>query len=254
MYEEIMADMIVTGIRSVSTFYTPENTRIKRKNRPNWALVLKYEGETVYVANGKRILSDANHLVLLPMGCSYDWYCTASGHFCIIEFDSPKEASGPISVTVKSSERILKMLRELECKRGMGDVTEIECIRDTYSILLAVLHAAQAPYLPTRKQQRIAPVLEYISGNYHTQIKNDTLAALIGVSNVYFRKLFVQVTGMSPIAYVNSLRIERAKEMLKSDYGSLSDVAQSLGYANLYDFSRAFKKRVGVSPSAYKKG
>ena len=78
MYKEIMSDMIVTGIRSVSTFYTPENTRIKRKNRPNWALVLKYEGETVYVANGKRILSDANHLVLLPMGCSYDWCCTAS--------------------------------------------------------------------------------------------------------------------------------------------------------------------------------
>jgi AraC-like DNA-binding protein len=130
----------------------------------------------------------------------------------------------------------------------------MECIRDTYSILLALLQAAQERYLPTKKQQRLAPVLEYISRNCHTRIKNDTLASLIGVSNVYFRKLFAEVTGTSPIAYVNGLCIEKAKEMLKSDYGSLSDVAQSLGYANLYDFSRAFKKHVGVSPTTYQKG
>ena len=44
---------------------------------------------------------------------------------------------------------------------------------------------------------------------------------------------------------------QKAKEMLKSDYSSLSDVAYSLGYISLYDFSRDFKKHVGVSPSKY---
>jgi len=41
--------------------------------------------------------------------------------------------------------------------------------------------------------------------------------------------------------------------MLNSDYGSISDIAQSLGYLNIYDFSRAFKKYVGISPSKYEK-
>ena len=57
--------------------------------------------------------------------------------------------------------------------------------------------------------------------------------------------------GMSPTAYVHKLRIEKAKEMLKSDYGNLSDVAVSLGYLNLYDFSRDFKKHTEVPPSKY---
>ena len=59
--------------------------------------------------------------------------------------------------------------------------------------------------------------------------------------------------GTSPIVYTRRLRIEKAKEMLRSDYGTLSDVAQSLGYASLYDFSRDFKKHTGVTPSKYER-
>ena len=42
--------------------------------------------------------------------------------------------------------------------------------------------------------------------------------------------------------------IKKAKEMLKSDYGTLSDIALSIGYSSLYDFSRDFKKHTGTSP------
>ena len=80
---------------------------------------------------------------------------------------------------------------------------------------------------------------------------NDQLAQLAGMSTVYFRKLFTQVMGVSPIVYARQLRIEKAKQMLRSDYGSLSHVALSLGYANLYDFSRDFKKHTGIAPSKY---
>ena len=71
------------------------------------------------------------------------------------------------------------------------------------------------------------------------------------MSSVYFRKMFTQIMGGSPIAYVKQFRIEKAKEMLKSDYGTLTDIASMLGYASLYDFSRDFKKQTGVPPSKY---
>lgn len=48
--------------------------------------------------------------------------------------------------------------------------------------------------------------------------------------------------GTSPIAYVHELRIKKAKEILKSDYGTISEIAKSPGYLNIYDFSRDFKK------------
>lgn len=68
---------------------------------------------------------------------------------------------------------------------------------------------------------------------------------------MYFRKLFTEVMGISPIAYINDIKIKKAKEMLKSDYGSITDIAHSLGYLDIYDFSRAFKKHTGIPPSKY---
>ena len=57
--------------------------------------------------------------------------------------------------------------------------------------------------------------------------------------------------GVSPITYVHQLRIEKAKAMLKSDYGTVSNIAESLGYHSVYDFSRDFKKHTGVAPSRF---
>ena len=251
---DILSDLVITKVYSVSTLYTPEKTKLKRNNRERWAAVIKYEGETVYSSNGKRFLSDIGHIVILPKGCSYEWQCTRSGHFSIIEFESESTFCEPISFSVKNGEKILKMSKDLEYKRNLKKpMVELESIRDTYSILLVLTQTVEARYLPTEKQQKIAPAVEYISQHYNENITNDKLAEISGISTVYFRKLFSSVVGVSPIVYVRRLRIENAKEMLKSDYGTLSDVAQSLGYASLYDFSRDFKKHTGTSPSRYEK-
>lgn len=252
MNTEILSDLVITKVYSVSTMYTLENTKLKKNDRPRWAVVSKYEGETIYTSNGKRFLSDSNHMVILPKGCSYDWQCTKSGHFSIIEFESEPTCAEPFSFSVKNGEKLLKMFKELEYKRNLKKpMVELESIKDTYSIILSLAQTEPERYLPTEKQQKIAPAIEYISQNYNKSIKNDELAALTGLSTVYFRKLFTQIVGVSPIAYVHQLRIQKAKEMLKSDYGTLSDIAQSLGYPSLYDFSRDFKKHTDVSPSKY---
>ncbi len=252
MSVEILSDLVITKVHSVSTMYTPKNMKSRKKDRPRWAVVIKYEGETVYTSCGKSILSDANHPVILPKGCSYDWLCTKAGHFSIIEFESELCAFEPFSFHIRSSEKLLKMFRDLEYKRNLkGNMIEVESIKDTYSIILTIVKSETEKYLPTEKQQKIAPAIEYISQNYSKNITNDGLAMLTGLSTVYFRKLFTAIMGVSPMTYVHDIRIQKAKEMLKSDYGTLSDVAQSLGYSSLYDFSRDFKKRTGIPPSKY---
>lgn len=252
MKTDILSNLVITKVLTASTLFTPEKTKIKRNHRKKWAVVIKYEGETFYYSNGKRFLSDANHVTILPNGCLYDWECTRSGHFSIIEFESEQTYCEPISFHIKHSEKILKQFKDVEYKRNLKDTMfEMESIRDVYSIILSIISQSIDRYTPNSKMQKIQPAIEYISQNFDKRISNEILSGVTGLSTIYFRKLFTEVIGISPIAYTKQMRIEKAKEMLKSDYGTLSDIAQSLGYLNLYDFSRDFKKHTGTAPSKY---
>lgn len=93
--------------------------------------------------------------------------------------------------------------------------------------------------------------MDYLVQNYTSSLTNDQLAKQTEFSTSYFRKLFSDVYGISPLAYQRTLRINKAKEMLKSHTGSVSEIAAALGYSNIYDFSRVFKQETGISPSAY---
>lgn len=247
-----LSSLIIKKVNSVSTTYTPSGAEMKRKNRERWGIIIKFEGETLYHSNGKNYVSDCEHLVVLPRGCNYEWQCTKEGHFSFIEFECDEHHNEPIVFHVKNSEKILKTHRIMEQRRNFKRKTEnLETLRDTYAILVMLSQSSQEQYHTSEKQQRLEPAIDYIANNFTTNITNEYLAGLCGMSCVYFRKLFKSVMGTSPIAYARSLRIRKAKDLLKSDYGSLSDVAFTLGYPSLYDFSRDFKKHVGKSPSKY---
>ena len=232
--------------------YSPTGSGTKRADRTRWAIVLKYEGETLYKSNGKVIRSNASNMVILPRGCSYEWQCTAAGHFAIMEFDCDAKHREPVSFKVRNSDAIMKLFKNMEHRRNLkAPLSELETIRDAYSIILATAQGEADKYIPSHKQQKIAPVIDYISANYNKPITNKVLSEISGMSTVYMRKLFTEIMGMPPISYARKLRIEKAKEMLKSDYGTLSDLALALGYSGLYDFSRDFKKHTGYPPSKY---
>ena len=86
---------------------------------------------------------------------------------------------------------------------------------------------------------------------YDPELSLSLISSQLDITPAYFSAFFIREVGIGFNEYVTGLRIEKAKQMLRSDYGSLSHVALSLGYANLYDFSRDFKKHTGIAPPAY---
>lgn len=252
MDASILFELNIKKIHTIFNIYTEKNKVTKRINRPCWAIILKYEGETVYINQGKKYISNLENMIILPKGSTYEWQCTQPGRYYSVEFDCDLTCDTIFSFPIDQGEKILQLYKESEHKRILKQSSyKLEIFKNTYSILLLMLQSKQQKYVPSNKHQKIVPAVEYILNNYTSPIKNGDLAALTGLSTIYFRKLFTEVFGVSPITYIHKLRIKKAKEMLQSDYDSISDIAFTLGYTNIYDFSRTFKKHTGLSPTNY---
>ncbi len=252
---DLLSNLIIEDILTVTRMFSDTGAYAKRENREVWAMIIKYEGETVYKNANKIIVSNINNIVILPRGCSYEWKCTKKGHYACLEFQSSAEYSEILSFPIQNGDELLKIFTQLEYKNlQKKKMYRIECIRDVYNITLKLAQTLEYEYIPSDKSRRLSNALDYILTHYTENITNDYLASLCGISTVYFRKLFKAIYGKSPIDYAKSLKIKKACEMLGGDFGSISDISVSLGYPNIYDFSRDFKKHIGVSPSKYIKG
>ena len=99
----------------------------------------------------------------------------------------------------------------------------------------------------------IRPALSIMENEFSNGITVEEVAARLHLNRCYFSTLFTHAVGRSPRAYLTDLRMERAA-MLLTRYGySATVAAASVGYPDLFGFSRAFKRHFGISPSAYAK-
>lgn len=81
----------------------------------------------------------------------------------------------------------------------------------------------------------------------------DDVARRFGFGVRNFKRRFKEATGYTPIAYVQTLRLERAKQMLESTRMTLESITYAVGYEDSNSFRRLFQQRVGMLPAAYRK-
>lgn len=93
----------------------------------------------------------------------------------------------------------------------------------------------------------------FIIGNYMRDISLNDVANVVNLSPVYFSGLFKKEIGENFIDYLNRVRIDAAKNMLKDVRYHISEVAISCGFSDTRYFARIFKRIVGITPSDYRK-
>lgn len=226
---------------------------VHQKKRNYWGLAYKAEGVTYYYQDGRKIRSDRSHVILLPKGGRYAWQCEEPGECILIDFDAGETGNTIQSIEIGDGSEFItsfaKMERSLNSDNPLRHLESMQCL---YGILLLMARAANKKYAPKDQYDRLNPAMDYMLGHYSDpRITNDLLAGLCGMSVVYFRKCFESAYGTSPIRYLHRLRMEKAKGMLLSDYDSIGQIAESVGYGSIYHFSKMFRSYVGISPTAF---
>jgi Response regulator containing CheY-like receiver domain and AraC-type DNA-binding domain len=93
---------------------------------------------------------------------------------------------------------------------------------------------------------------DYIHKNYGKDITVKDLAIKFAINPNYFSTIFKQVTGVALTKYLTDIRIEKACQLLKHTQGTISEIAQTVGYEDSQYFYRVFKKTTGQTPLEYR--
>ena len=147
----------------------------------------------------------------------------------------------------------LEIIREMWQKAPYyRDVT-----RDLVKILLLrLLRVNEAPgvrELPeTVTRSQIQPALSYMQEHYRSDIRAGELAKQCGLSEPHFRRVFKEYVDMSPIDYLNSVRIREACRMMDRRDCPMDLVAAECGFSTVSSFTRNFKKFLGTTPYQWK--
>lgn len=94
---------------------------------------------------------------------------------------------------------------------------------------------------------------EWIATNYRERAPVNHMILISGLPERSFKRRFQQATGLSPLQYVHTLRIEEAKQMLESNDAPVEQIAGEVGYEDAGFFSRLFLRNVGLTPSRYRR-
>ena len=98
----------------------------------------------------------------------------------------------------------------------------------------------------------LLPAINFINSHYMEKIDLDYLAELCCCSKSSLRRYFLQATGLSPYQYIENVRINISKDMLRGKK-KIVDVAIDCGYPSISCFNKAFKKMRGITPKEYQK-
>jgi len=96
-------------------------------------------------------------------------------------------------------------------------------------------------------------IFSYIENNMSMKISNSALSAIAHMSPTHFIRYFKKETGQTPGEYINQRKMERAKYLLQSTELQICEISEQLGFYDTMHFSKAFKKRYSLSPTAYRK-
>lgn len=115
-------------------------------------------------------------------------------------------------------------------------------------LLVLVYRHINETYLPVCTNESLKKAIAYIRQNYHSNINIGHVARHAGISERYLRRLFSQHLNLTPLDYLNRLRVNKAVELLRNTDMLIKEICFQCGFQSPQYFSRVFKQQMGISP------
>ncbi len=115
---------------------------------------------------------------------------------------------------------------------------------------------SQRPFMSVQKdysEPLIRHSIEWMNDHLAQPASIEDLVNAMHVSYRTLNRRFIEITGLTPLAYLQALKIERAKELLESTHHDFEAITSNVGYEDVSSFRRLFKRATGLSPAQYRR-
>lgn len=219
-------------------------------------------GQLEYWVNGKHVMLQKNDVLFIPQGAlrkgrAVDYHHRYVAHF---QYDSTDEI---IPLLQLKQHRKIHVHHTAYLKQRFAQLNEQWMSKLPYyeaachGILMEMLslynREVDTDWVSSRQLDLTNQVREYILKHYRSTIRMIDLSAITGRTPNYISTVFKEITGQSPIAYQQAVRIGEARELLLNTERKVGEIAEYLGYSDPFYFHRVFKKLTGLSPSDFAK-
>lgn len=271
--DQLVSSLYVTDIG----YYPCASHHYRDRKVPIGQYVLIYcvNGKGWYKVNGSEYKVQKGQFFILPPNVPHSYGAAKNDSWTIywIHFSgeyAPIYAEGmqtPQNINVATNSRIMdriNIFEEILLTLQSGD--SLEHLRYASSLLHHFL--ASMRYLGQfRKSQPTSNVsfhessdadvicertIHFMKENIENRISLHHITDYTGYSQSHLSAIFKKHTGMSPLAYFNKLKIERACLLLRDTGLKINQICLKLGFDDQYYFSRLFSKTMGMSPTAYR--
>lgn len=252
------SDLYIKNFLTVVKNHNTKHHKLIRVNkRHSDAFVFVISGMCAYrFDDGVEFSVKEGDVFFLPKGSNYTMYISTDDYrfiFSDFEFDT-LNTKGMLfpAESLKNTDILFSRLLNLYRSTSKSKISE--CMSVLYSIYGALKQASEHAYIEKNRKNMLSDAKRAMDDGFaKVDFEITILARDMNISDVYFRKLFKNQYGTSPLKYLNSLRLQNAMALMKHPFLTLEECATQSGFSSIQYFSRVFKKELGITPGQFRK-
>lgn len=234
----------------------------KHPERQTMLMMYIQTGSLSLVLDGDTYRAGVNQLVIIDCLLPHEYWANEDTEFYWVHIDGVNTREfckkviserGNVFTVVKSaafSSRFNEIIESCTPTVGVPEIVRSQII---YQLLCMAYTANAATALNQESNSIIDKALNYIDTHLFDDLNVQTIAEYIGMSSSHFSRQFKEATNYSPHEYVITKRLDHAQWLLYATDLSIKEIAYQTGYNSETNFSISFRKKMGFSPSRFRK-
>ncbi len=281
----IKREITIDGFGSIYYFEFGKDFTHPPEKHDSWEMVYVDSGEIIAVTDGLgQSLSQGQAIFHSPLEVhAHVSNHIVSNNMLVVSFSSKSSAMDFFDKKIFTLDKTAKTLLTLfikEARNALGEIPGeysnknpldfsdapfgslqlLECYFTEFLLILSRSGKDAADKTPrVEKSRELAQsslaelIASYLKENIYSNVTLSDICSKFFMGKSQLCKLFGEYIGESPIEFYSKLKMREAKKLLLDGELSVSRISDMLGYSSIHNFSRAFKKSVGISPAQYRK-